>query len=71
MRPVIMLLLAASCWAASAQAATPPKQPEKGPGGSDYVASQVAKRAVGTASSATYVFHAAGNAAAPRPVVVL
>ncbi len=70
-RPVIMLLFAASCWAASAQAATPPKQPEKGPGGSDYVASQVAKRAVGTASAATYVFHAAGNAAAPRPVVVL
>ena len=33
---------------------------EKGPGGADYVAAEVTKRAVGRASAATYVFHAAG-----------
>lgn len=54
----------------SAMAATPPLQPKSGPGGADYVAGEVSKRAVGTASAATYVFHAAGPAAEPRPVIV-
>lgn len=56
---------------AAAQGATPPAQPKSGPGGADYVASEVTKRAVGTASAGTYVFHAPGAADAPRPVAVL
>jgi pimeloyl-ACP methyl ester carboxylesterase len=52
-------------------AATPPPQPKSGPGGADYVAADVTKKAVGRASAATYVFHAAGPAPEPRPVVVL
>ncbi len=70
-RPLMIALMLAASLGAPALAATPPKQPEKGPGGTDYVASQVIKRGVGTASSGTYVFHAAGPAKAPRPVVVL
>ena len=54
----------------SAAAATPPAQPKSGPGGADYVVGEVSKRAVGRASAATYVFHASGPAAEPRPVVV-
>lgn len=54
----------------AALAAAPPPQPKSGPGGTDYVAAEVAKRAVGRASAATYVFHAAGAPAEPRPVVV-
>ncbi|MFC4173133.1 alpha/beta hydrolase [Microvirga sp. GCM10011540] len=70
-RPLTTLVLLGSCLAAPwAQAATPPKQPEKGPGGADYAVSQVTKRAVGTASAGTFVFHGAGAAAEPRPVVV-
>jgi acetyl esterase/lipase len=53
-----------------AVAATPPAQPKSGPGGADYVTEEVSKRAVGRASTATYVFHAAAPAAEPRPVVV-
>ncbi len=64
-------LLAATVLAASAAAAaTPPVQPKSGPGGADYVSDQVTKRAVGRASAATFVFHAAGPAEKPRPVVV-
>lgn len=55
---------------ASVLAATPPPQPKEGPGGSNYVASAVTKRAVGRASAATYVFHSEGAASEPRPVVV-
>ena len=53
-----------------AVAATPPPQPKSGAGGTDYVAAEVSKRAVGRASGATFVFHAAGQASEPRPVVV-
>ncbi|MBM6595946.1 dienelactone hydrolase family protein [Microvirga pudoricolor] len=53
-----------------AQAATPPKQPASGPGGSDYVAADVTKRVIGTASAATYAFYPAAPAKDPRPVVV-
>lgn len=60
------MLLAGS----SAMAATPPPQPKSGPGGADYIGSEVSKRAVGRASAATFVFHAAGPAAEPRPVIV-
>jgi dienelactone hydrolase len=72
-RPLtMMLILLGSCWVAPhAFAATPPKQPDSGPGGADYSAAQVVKRGVGTAGAPTYVFHAAGPAAEPRPVVVL
>lgn len=70
-RPFLALCLLGWCLAAPpAFAATPPKQPEQGPGGADYVATQVVKRAVGRASAATYVFHAAGEASEARPVVV-
>lgn len=54
-----------------AVAATPPAQPKAGPGGADYAATSVVKKAVGRASAATFVFH--GNGPAPaegRPVVV-
>jgi dienelactone hydrolase len=56
---------------AGALGAAPPVQPKSGPGGADYVATEVTKRAVGTASAASFVFHAAGPAAEPRPVIVL
>jgi len=70
-RSLPLLFLLGSCLAAPwALAATPPKQPEQGPGGADYRVSEVAKRGIGTASAGTYVFHAAGPAAEPRPVVV-
>jgi dienelactone hydrolase len=64
-------LLAAMLLAPAALAAGPPTQPKAGPGGGDYATADVTKRVVGTASSATFVFHAAGAAAEPRPVVVL
>ncbi|HEY8383073.1 MAG TPA: alpha/beta hydrolase [Microvirga sp.] len=70
-RTLLTLALLASCGASGALAATPPKQPEKGPGGADYKAAEVTKRAVGRASAATYVFHAPGQPAGPRPVVVV
>jgi hypothetical protein len=69
-RPLLALSLLGSFWASGAFGATPPKQPDKGPGGSDYVAAEVAKRAVGQGSAATYVFHGSEEAASPRPVVV-
>jgi acetyl esterase/lipase len=56
---------------AGAFGAGPPLQPKSGPGGLDYVATDVTKRAVGTASSASFVFHGAGTAAEPRPVIIL
>lgn len=65
-----LLLLCGSLTVAPALAATPPAQPKTGPGGSDYGASEVVKRAVGRASAATFVFHGAGTPSEPRPVVV-
>lgn len=70
-RSLTTLLLLGSCLAASwAVAATPPKQPEQGPGGSDYKITEVIKTGTGTASSGTYVFHGSDAPSAPRPVVV-
>lgn len=65
-RLALMLALAP----AAAAAATPPAQPKEGPGGANYVAAEVVKRAVGDSAAATFVFHGAGAAANPRPVVV-
>ena len=65
--PLVLALFAAS-W--PALAATPPAQPKQGPGGADYPAEAVTKRGVGSVGAPTYVFHAAGPASAPRPVVV-
>jgi len=65
-----VLLLGAGLAASGAQAATPPQQPEQGPGGRDYKIAAVAKRAIGTAGSGTYVFHGTETPAAPRPVAV-
>lgn len=70
-RSLMTLLLLGSCLAApSAVAATPPKQPDQGPGGADYRIADVTKRAVGTASAGTFVFHGADPASEPRPVAV-
>ena len=65
-----VLLLGASLAASAVHAATPPKQPEQGPGGRDYTSSEVVKRAVGTASRGTFVFHGNDTPEKPRPVVV-
>ena len=59
------VVLVAALAASPALAATPPAQPKEGPGGSDYVGSEVAKRVLGDASGATFAFHAAGPAANP------
>lgn len=67
---LIRIVAAAVLVSSAAHAATPPPQPKSGPGGADYVATEVAKRAVGRASAATYVFHPAEAAKEPRPVVV-
>jgi dienelactone hydrolase len=65
-----ILLLGVSLAAPWAHAATPPQQPEQGPGGRDYKSSEVVKRATGTASAGTFVFHGNDTPAKPRPVVV-
>jgi dienelactone hydrolase len=65
-----ILLLGVSLAAPWAHAATPPPQPEQGPGGRDYKSSEVVKRATGTASAGTFVFHGNDTPAKPRPVVV-
>ena len=64
------LLLGVSLAAPAARAATPPQQPAQGPGGRDYTSTEVVKRAVGTASSGTFVFHGNDAPAKPRPVVI-
>jgi dienelactone hydrolase len=70
-RPLITLLLLGSFLdIPGVQAATPPKQPEQGPGGADYKVSEITKRAVGTTSSGSYAFHGADTPAEPRPVVI-
>jgi len=65
-----VLVLGVSLAAPWAYAATPPRQPEQGPGGRDYKVSEVVKRAVGTASAGTFVFHGNDTPAKPRPVVI-
>ncbi|WP_112664532.1 chlorophyllase/cutinase-like alpha/beta fold protein [Microvirga flavescens] len=71
-RSLMTLLVLGSCFAASwSQAATSPKQPEQGPGGTDYVGEGVTKRGIGTASAGAYVFHANTPPTEPRPVVVI
>lgn len=68
--PAILGMLAALA-AAPAQAATPPLQPAEGPGGVGDKSATIAKRAVGKASAATFVFHKAGPApSGGRPVAV-
>jgi dienelactone hydrolase len=70
-RSLLPVLLFGMCFAAPpVQAATPPQQPEQGPGGRDYKSTEIVKRAIGTASSGTFVFHGADAPAKPRPVVV-
>jgi pimeloyl-ACP methyl ester carboxylesterase len=70
-RPLLTLFALGACLAPHAGlAATPPKQPDKGPGGAEYVTTEVVRKAVGHTSAATFVFHAAGEPAGPRPVVV-
>ncbi|MBQ0822416.1 alpha/beta hydrolase [Microvirga sp. HBU67558] len=65
-----VLLLGVSVAGPWAHAATPPQQPEQGPGGRDYRSTEIVKRALGTASTGTFVFHGADTPAKPRPVVV-
>ncbi|SCZ11605.1 dienelactone hydrolase family protein [Microvirga guangxiensis] len=70
-RSLYAFVLLGSCLAAPmAFAATPPKQPEKGPGGGDYKITEVIKTGVGTVSSGSYVFYGNDTPAGPRPVVV-
>ncbi|KAA2241078.1 poly(ethylene terephthalate) hydrolase family protein [Salinarimonas soli] len=66
----IALALTAILAAPPAFAAKPPDQAQSGPGGTDYVTKDVAKRALGRASAPIYVFHPAEAAAEPRPVIV-
>lgn len=54
----------------AAGAATTPIQPAKGPGGSDYVATDVVKKAYGSGSAQAFVFRPAGPSEAARPIVV-
>jgi dienelactone hydrolase len=65
-----MLTIGSLAVSSAALAATPPPQPKSGPGGAEYVAAEVTKRAVGNAAAATFVFHAAGTPANTRPVLV-
>jgi dienelactone hydrolase len=65
-----VLVLGVSLAAPWAQAATPPPQPEQGPGGRDYKVADVVKRGIGTASAGTFVFHGSDTPAKPRPVVI-
>jgi dienelactone hydrolase len=65
------ILLALCLPAPGALAATPPKQPEKGPGGAGYKFAEVTKRGIGTVSAGTFVFYGAESSAEPRPVAVL
>lgn len=53
-----------------AQAATPPDQPEQGPGGKDYQVSEVVKRAVGSAEEPVFVFHGKNTPSHGRPVII-
>ncbi|PXW56950.1 alpha/beta hydrolase fold domain-containing protein [Methylobacterium sp. B4] len=68
--PVLGVLAALSVTAPSL-AAAPPSQPTEGPGGIGDKSATIAKRAVGRASGASYVFHKAGPAPeGGRPVAV-
>jgi dienelactone hydrolase len=70
-RLLITSLLVGSCLAAPrAVAATPPKQPEQGPGGADYRIAEVVKRSTGLASNGSFVFHGSDTPKEARPVVV-
>lgn len=64
-----LALAALTCGAALA--ASPPGQPKTGPGAPLDTTTDIVKRAVGRASSATYVYHLAAAPAEPRSVVVL
>jgi acetyl esterase/lipase len=70
-RPILAGILAGSLGAGAALAATPPAQPERGPGSTEYSASAVAKRAVGRTGAGTFAFHGVGAPREARPVVVL
>jgi dienelactone hydrolase len=52
-------------------AATPPGQPKSGPGGADNPTVEIVKRAIGSVSSASYVYYSAPPRAEPRPVAVV
>lgn len=54
----------------AAVAATPPQQPEQGPGGRDYQKMAIIKRAVGKAVAPVFVFHADNKPEMARPVIV-
>jgi dienelactone hydrolase len=71
-RSLITFALLGSCLAAPAAfAASPPQQPEKGPGSADYKIAEVIKTGTGIVSSGSYVFYGNDTPASPRPVVVL
>jgi pimeloyl-ACP methyl ester carboxylesterase len=51
-------------------AASPPFQPESGAGGSDYIATEVVKKAIGGPKNPTLVFYSSKTTQEPRSVVV-
>jgi dienelactone hydrolase len=65
------LFLAGAVAPGALLAAGPPVQPKTGPGGADYVSGDVTKRAIGTASSASFAFYQGAPAPEPRRVVVM
>jgi acetyl esterase/lipase len=67
---IALALAAATLAGAPAQAAKPPEQSPTGPGGTDYVAEGVTRRALGRASAPIYVFHGDNEPKEPRTVVV-
>ncbi|MDJ1158429.1 alpha/beta hydrolase [Chelatococcus sp. SYSU_G07232] len=69
LRSVVVAALVAAV-SGLAEAATAPTQPKNGPGGADYAAGDVIKRAYGSGSAQAFVFHAAERSSAAKPVVV-
>ena len=71
-RLAIACFLAATVFTAAAHAAGPPPQPADGPGGVGDKGATIVKRALGTASAATFVFHKAGPAPSDgRPTAIV
>lgn len=68
-RSLTAFVFLGSCLTA-ASAASPPQQPETGPGGKDYKITEVLKTGTGITSSGSYVFYGNDMPARPRPVVV-
>ena len=73
-RTLILSATAFGCLALvqPAQAASPPKQPDKGPGGAEYPiqTADVVREAVGAGAKQAFIFRPSRGFAGPRPVIV-